>query len=83
MKNEKLSDLGDPASRNVQGATGMVRGKEADAFQNIKTGEAIEVAQSPPLFRYMIPQKRGPFKTDPSGPPSKSRAGSPEIFLIP
>ena len=83
MKNEMPTGFGHPPSRNVQGAPGVVRGKEADAFQNIKTGEAVEMAQSPPLFRYMIPQKRGPFKTDLSGPPSKSRAGSPEIFLIP
>ena len=83
MKNEMRSGLGDPSSREIEGAPGSVRGETPDAFQHVKSGEAVEVAQTSPLLRYMIPQKGDPFKTDPPGLPSKSQPNAPKILFVP
>jgi hypothetical protein len=55
MKNDRTAGLADPAFREIQRAVGRVPGKAANPLHTFKSGETVEVTQTSPLFRYMIP----------------------------
>jgi hypothetical protein len=82
FEKEIARGLHDLASGDIQGAGGAVGGESSDALKGAEAGDSVEMAEPPPLFRHMIPQKGAPFKTDAGFFPSKTVPGQPAAPII-